>query len=127
MNHLFAQQYNFSDRMEKLPKWMIEAQQERAIQDKKKKKERIRELNLEEAFRTNLDPETGIQKEPYGIYFKALPDLNNMFDINDLPRETFEPPSTPKGNLRNKINYLTIELKYACKNKLIPKLRPLII
>lgn len=44
----------------------------------------------------------------------------------DLPQETFEPPSTPKGNLRNKINYLTIELKYACKNKLIPKLRPLL-
>ena len=126
MNHLFAQQYNFSDRMEKLPKWIVDAQQDRAIQEKQQKQARKRELNLAEAFRIHKDPESGIQREPWGIYFKALPDLNNMFDFNDLPKETFEPPVTPKGNLRNKINYLTIELKHACKNKIIVKLKPLI-
>ena len=81
---------------------------------------------MAEAFRIHKDPESGIRREPWGIYFKALPDLNNMFDFNDLPKETFEPPVTPKGNLRNKINYLTIELKHACKNKIIVKLKPLI-
>ena len=50
------------------------------------------------------------KKEPWGIYFKAIPDLNHMFALGDLPVETFEPPPTPKGKLREQINFLTIEL-----------------
>ena len=67
-----------------------------------------------------------MKTEPWGIYFKAKPDHNNMFNLDDLPRETYEPPSTPKGRLRQKINYLTIDFQYALKNKLINKLKVLI-
>ena len=38
--------------------------------------------------------------EPWGIYQRATPDQNNMFNITDLPKETYEPPATPKGRLR---------------------------
>ena len=49
-----------------------------------------------------------------------------MYNIEDLPNETFEPPCTPRGRMRDKINYLTIELQYAIKNKLINQLKGLV-
>ena len=49
-----------------------------------------------------------------------------MFNLTDLPVETYEPPPTPKGRLRQKINYLTIDFQYAIKHQLINKLKVLI-
>ena len=66
------------------------------------------------------------KEQPWGIFFKAVPDLNHNFNVNDLPQETFEPPPTPKGRLREQINYLTIDLQYAIKNKLIKDLEKLV-
>jgi len=64
--------------------------------------------------------------EPWGIYFKAKPDANGMFHTNQLPSETYEPPPSPKGRLREEINFLTIDLQYHIKNKILKKL-PLLI
>ena len=46
--------------------------------------------------------------------------------VSDLPEETFEPPSTPKGKLRAQINRLTVDFQYAIKHKLINRLRNLL-
>ena len=37
---------------------------------------------------------------PWGFYLKIKPDSNGLYMPSDLPAETFEPPSTPKGRLR---------------------------
>mmetsp|Transcript_8703 Transcript_8703/g.13489 ORF Transcript_8703/g.13489 Transcript_8703/m.13489 type:complete len:121 (+) Transcript_8703:79-441(+) len=66
------------------------------------------------------------EPEPWGIYMKVKPDIFNNFTVHDLPDETFEPPSTPKGKLRNQISFMTIELNYAIKNKLINRLNILL-
>jgi hypothetical protein len=57
---------------------------------------------------------------------KAAPDQNHMFNVDDLPPETYEPPATPNGRMRDMVNYLTIDMQYAIKNKLVKKLRDLI-
>ena len=49
-----------------------------------------------------------------------------MYAESDLPPETFEPPTTPKGRLRAQINRLTVDLKHAIKNKLIFKIKGLL-
>lgn len=94
LNQLFSQNYNFQDRTEKNPQWLADF-------DKQKNKERMDNKN-------EMIKAEGT-KEPWGIYFKSKPDQNHMFNLNDLPPEIYEPPPTPKGKLRQKINYLTIE------------------
>ena len=88
---LFRQNYNFQDRQERKPQWMNEPA---AASGPEKEKE----IKLESGM-----------TEPWGIYMKAVPDSTNMFSLNDLPQETFEPPTTPRGIMREKINYLTID------------------
>ena len=46
---------------------------------------------------------------PWGIFASIKPDTHGNYSVLDLPRETYEPPSTPKGKLRSQINRLTID------------------
>ena len=66
------------------------------------------------------------QPEPWGWWFKAVPDSNNHFRIEDLPPETFEPPPSPRGELRQQINNLTADIHIAIRNKHYQKLQKLI-
>lgn len=66
------------------------------------------------------------QPEPWGWWFKAVPDSNNNFRIEDLPPETFEPPPSPRGELRQQINNLTADIHIAIRNKHYQKLQKLI-
>jgi hypothetical protein len=43
-----------------------------------------------------------------------------------LPKETYEPPPTPKGSLRQDINFLTAEMQYEIKHKHASKLQVLL-
>lgn len=57
---------------------------------------------------------------------KVRPDQYNNFNPHDLPPENIEPPGTPKGRLRNKINYLVTDFKHAIKFKLTDRLENLL-
>ena len=63
---------------------------------------------------------------PFGVYFKQRPDATGNFNLSQLPPETYEPPSTPKGSLRQDINFLTAELQYEIKHKHINKIQVLL-
>lgn len=49
--------------------------------------------------------------EPWGWWMKAKPDQFGNFRVDDLPPETFEPPASPKGGLRVRINYLAVKIQ----------------
>lgn len=57
---------------------------------------------------------------------KVKYDENYNFSIDDLPPETFEPPPSPRGQLRTDINNLTNEMNSAIRRKQYQKL-PLLI
>ncbi len=40
------------------------------------------------------------EAEPWGWWFKKRPDIYGFIDVEQLPPETFEPPPSPKGDLR---------------------------
>ena len=63
---------------------------------------------------------------PWGWWFKAKLDANFMFAVEDLPAETFEPPPSPRGQLRQQINNLTADINVAIRKKHFKKLDKLV-
>ena len=130
MNLLFQQTYNFENRQEKVPQWIKDREEQQAIEKLNKantKEEERREL---EAYRNkvlkNMGAKTFQPIVPFGVYFKQRPDANGNFNISQLPKETYEPPPTPKGSLRQDINFLTAEMQYEIKHKHVSKLEVLL-
>ena len=108
MNRLFKQNYNFKQ-YEKDIEWIVETKkptregQELTIAERDEEKE---------ARLKALDPRGSL---PWGWWFKAKPDVNNNFHVDDLPPETYEPPPSPRGELRAQINNLTADMKVAMR------------
>ena len=106
MKALYDQQYNFSDRAATdVPQWMKD------IEDNKKQNKTKADVTKEEIknamdLTSNKDPD-GFQ--PWGIFNRIKPDYNGYYTTEDLPPETYEPPSTPKGKLRAQVNRLTVD------------------
>ena len=109
MNLLFDQPFNFKERKEKQPGWMKDEMENRAVQNRNGAKQGDKESSSLTRKSTkskkdkNKNKDQGEQKllvEPWGIYQKVTPDENNNFQLSDLPKEMYEPPTTPKGRLR---------------------------
>lgn len=67
-----------------------------------------------------------VKNEPWAWWMKAKPDKNNNFKVEDLPPETFEPPTTPRGTLGTEIRMLTVKMQKAIDRRHIQKLPRLI-
>lgn len=105
---MFTQQYNFKEKASSVPAWMREQEENKKKKQLEKSNQPLSALQVIRKRRATLktspsksDNVVSSEPEPWAYYMKVRPDPNNNFNVTDLPKETFVPPPSPRGKLRD--------------------------